>query len=782
MSLRGAALSPAKNPAQPFLTDRNARKLPAHDIVTGSMFNQLRFAQRAFYPGVCVALASSLIAGRAASLTETVLHNFSAPLRGNGSQSSLLLDSAGNLYGTSYDGGTHNLGVVFKLSPNGQETVLHSFAGGSDGASPTSAVTFDAAGNLYGTTNSGGANDLGTVYRLSAAGVESIVHSFAGGTDGANPMGGVIVDAAGNLFGTTSAGGMAMGVYGAGVVYKVDPSGIETLLHTFTTGEDGGFPLAGLVLDKQGNLYGTTAGAGLDNAGVIFKVSPAGSEAVIYTFTGGADGGFPAAALTLDANGNLYGTAENGGSGFGVVFTVSKAGEETVLHTFSGGSDGEYPQSGVIRDSRGNLFGTTAYSGTGGYGVVYKLTSTGTETILYSFSQLADAQGQDSEGGVIFGAAGQLYGATVGGGSGGTGVIYEVTGVGQENVLYNFPGSPGGFSPQCTLTEDASGNLYGTNTDGGIGFGLVFEILPSGQEKVLHTFTGGADGGLPLAGVTLDAAGNLYGTAFLGGAENEGVIYKLDPSGQETTLYSFTGNADGADPGSAVILDAQGNIYGTTPTGGAFGFGVVYRVTAAGVETVLHTFAGGTDGAHPQAGVTRDAAGNLYGTANSGGAENAGVVYRLDPAGKETILYSFTNGPDGGVPQTGLVLSPSGILYGTTDFGGMNNGGVVFKISGTTETVLFNFNFTDGMFPSTLVRGPAGNLYGTASDGGTNGDGVVFQITPSGEETILHDFSGTDGASPSGILLDSSGTLYGATFAGGAAGGGVVYQLKSTAP
>ena len=619
---------------------------------------------------------------------------------------------------------------------------------------------------------------MGIVYKIVANGEESILYSFAGGSDGANPEGRVAVDANGDVFGTTSEGGASMNTFDAGVVYKIDPSGHETLLHTFSAGADGANPVGGLILDSKGNLFGTTIGGGAQNAGVVFEITAAGMEKILYTFTGGTDGGSSEAGLTVDANGNLYGTTGSGGLGHGVVFSVSRSGKETVLYRFSGGTDGGSPEAGVIRDLQGNLYGTTPVGGTGGYGTVYKLSPTGDESVLYSFSGVDSIQGQDSEGGVIFGSGGRLLGATVAGGPGGTGVIYEVSGVGQESVLFSFPGSTGGFSPEGTLIGDAAGNLYGTNSDGGIGFGVIYKILPGGQEKVLYAFTGGVDGGLPLCGVTPDAAGNLYGTTIFGGVANAGVVYKLDAAGQESTLYSFAGGADGGGPNSGVILDAVGNVYGTTAGGGAMNFGVVYEVSPGGVETVLHTFIGGADGQGPQAAVARDHAGNLYGTTISGGVGNLGVVFRIAPDGAETILHSFTGGADGGEPTSSVILDPAGSLYGTTNFGGTNFAGVLFQITGTSETVLFNFDYTDGAFPGNVVRGPSGNLYGTTYDGGTNNEGVVYEVTPGGSELVLHNFSGADGSNPTGVFLDSSGTLYGSTFGGGKTGGGVVYQVK----
>lgn len=212
------------------------------------------------------------------------------------------------------------------------------------------------------------------------------------------------------------------------------------------------------------------------------------------------------------------------------------------------------------------------------------------------------------------------------------------------------------------MIRDSAGNLYGTTYSGGVrNAGVVYELSPTGQETVLYSFTGGADGGYPYAGVIRDSGGNLYGATNSGGTAGYGVVYELDLAGSEAALYSFTGGADGAYPHN-VILDASGKLYGSTSSGGAvvvgFGYGVVYELNPAGQETLLYSFAG-TDGWHPGASLARDSAGNLYGTTFLGGAYGAGTVYKLTPAGKETVLYSFTGGADGGFPNAGVIMDPA---------------------------------------------------------------------------------------------------------------------------
>jgi len=672
---------------------------------------------------------------------ETVLYSFTGGADGS-SPNGVIRDSAGNLYGTTAAGGASNAGVVFKVDTAGHETVLYSFKGGADGDEPYGNLVWGSSDNLYGTTNFGGSSGAGVVFKVDTSGNETVLYSFTGGSDGAFPNG-VIRDAEGALFGTTSNGGDASGESGAGVVFKVDTSGHETVLYTFTGGTDGGNPAAGVIRDSLGNLYGTTsAGGSASSAGVVFKVDRSNHETVLYTFTGGADGGNPYAGVIRDSVGNVYGTTAFGGTpGLGVVYKVDTSGDETVLHTFKRGLGGDQPYlAGVILDSVGDLYGTTAFGGAGGQGVVYKLDTKDTETTLYAFPGPKDGQ-YPYNAGVIFGSDCNLYGTTFYGGSLGHGVVYQLGGDGSEKVLHNFHLlTPNGFGqPTGNLIQDSEGSLYGTTfigpADVGYGNGVVYKVDTAGHSTVLHNFTGGADGGDPYGGVIRDSKGNLYGTAQLGGASGAGVVFKIDSSGIETVLYNFTGGADGAYPLDGVIRDASGNLYGTTNGGGASGAGVVFKVDRSGNETVLYSFTGGTDGSYPWGGVIRDSKGNLYGTTSAGGASGAGVVFKVDTSGNETVLYSFTGGADGATPLwVVLARDSAGNLYGTTSAGGgASNAGVVFKVDTSgNETVLYSFTGgTDGGNPYVgVIFGPTGKLYGTTAFGGQTNAGVVFEIKP----------------------------------------------------
>ncbi|HTV33744.1 MAG TPA: choice-of-anchor tandem repeat GloVer-containing protein [Methylocella sp.] len=425
-----------------------------------------------------------------------------------------------------------------------KETVLHFFhLGESDGQTPDAGLAMDSKGNLYGTTEIGGALNAGAVFKISPGGKETLLHSFVGGDhDGAGPLGSLLVDKEGILFGTTAAGGKS----GKGVVFKLAPPSVsaiswtETLLHSFTGGSDGNQPAGALLLDKDGNLYGAAPLGGDDKTcdvngfgpnsgcGTVFKIAPDGAFSVLYAFKDLRDGDTPNGFLIAGAKGDLYGMANTGGDGTpcpadafekgcGTVFKLTPLSgsatgwTKTTLYTFKGGSDGGLPYAGLIADEEGNLYGTTF------------------------------------EGG----------------------------------------------KPGCDAGE------YGK------GCGTVFKLTPRGTLTTLHAFTGGSDGGGPTSSLIADCKGNLYGTATIGGdlktcpaavfgAPGCGTVFKITPDGTFSVLYAFKGApSDGALPELAgVIADSEGNLYGTTQGGGvtggqngAFGNGTVYKLTDTGFAT-----------------------------------------------------------------------------------------------------------------------------------------------------------------------------------------------------
>jgi uncharacterized repeat protein (TIGR03803 family) len=390
------------------------------------------------------------------ALPLTMIYDFSGSPDGNGPRSALIQDSKSNLYGTTYGGGTLGYGTVFKIDATGKESILHNFAGGADGSNPVAGLTLDAAGNLYGTTFLGGGNHCfnnsgcGVVFMLSPGGgnwwKKTILYSFKGGADGSHPgYGNLSRDAAGGLYGTTVYGGTGYCSYGCGVVYKIS-----------------------LV------------------AGVW-------KEQVLHTFvaTLSTDGATPYGGVILDAAGNLYGATTAGGNAAcscGTLFQLGPTGQEIILHSFAGGTDGAQPFGTLLRDASGNLYGTTWLGGSSlNYGIAFKLDTNGIETILHTF--------------------------------------------------IGYPSD--GASPYGALVQDSAGNLYGTTYTGGkggcklgtftVGCGAVFKLDSTNTETILHNFYYATDGSEPMAGLLIGGNGNLYGATSRGGpmTARAGVLYKM---------------------------------------------------------------------------------------------------------------------------------------------------------------------------------------------------------------------------------------------------------------
>jgi uncharacterized repeat protein (TIGR03803 family) len=354
-----------------------------------------------------------------------------------------------------------------------------------------------------------------------------------------------------------------------------------TALHQFNGAlvgglTDGANPEGALLRDASGNLFGTTNTGGIGE-GTVFKLDSAGKETILLTFNFQVNGGSPASPLVQDASGNLYGIADGGPGGAGVLYRVSQQGDQTLLFQFQGGkgTQPKVPWGGILMDKSGNIFGTTLAGG---------------------------------KGNCLFGS--------------GCGTVYKLDTAGVLRVLHNFNGGVGGSEPAGPLVQDAAGNLYGVAEQGGnlacaefpqIGCGTVFKLAKNGVFTVLHTFQGGTDGAAPQPGLFRDSLGNIFGTTAKGGSTENGTVFKISSSGAFSVLHRFTGK-DGTTPNGGLVADSLGNLFGTTQVGGANGLGTAFRLDAAGRVKILHSFTGNNDGASPLAGLILDAAGNLYGT------------------------------------------------------------------------------------------------------------------------------------------------------------------------
>lgn len=664
----------------------------------------------------------------------TVLHHF-ANSDGAYPMAGLVQGSDGYFYGATSQGGANNTGTIFKIAPDGTFVSLYSF----------SAVT--------------GWN-----------GVNS---------DGDGPNGGLIQASDGAYYGTTQYGGTS----GNGAVFRITSAGAFTPLHSFMgAASDGAYPWAGLVQASDGAFYGTTYDGGANYAGAIFRMTSDGTVTTIHSFTG-ADGEYPRSTLLQGSDGRLYGTTVtgSGNAGYGTVFAITTGGVLTTLHTFAtdGATGGAFPEAGLVKASDGYMYGTASQGGAYYFGMVYRINTSGGYAPVYSF------RGWDGNGpsaSLLQGSDGNLYTTviTTGGyGSGNPGIALSIT-TGGALASYHIFEYPDGFQPYAGVIQANDGNLYGTTLQGGqYGMGSVFSLATDGTFTSRYSFSEW-DGDWPLASLMQASDGNIYGTNAYGGPNGDyGTIFKLNASGFSANYHAFSG-LDGAGPRAALIQASDGNLYGTTVGGGVANSGAVYQMTAGGTVNPVYSFDTttwngttyvNTFGAGPH-GIVQANDGNLYGTTSYGGAYGDGTAYRLTLGGTLTLLYTFTGGADG-FGGGNLIQASDGNLYGLA-------GNSLFRMTldGTLTTLYTFTGGADGFSPNDLFQASDGNLYGTTQYGGANYLGTIFRLTLGGTFTTIYAFSGLDGQYPVGALIaGSDGTLYGVTQNGGEGGGGVVYRL-----
>ncbi len=499
------------------------------------------------------------------------LYNFTGAADGSSPAAALVLGADGNFYGATPQGGASQAGTVFQITAAGALTTLYSFDGGTDGYLP-GALLQGSDGNFYGTTQQGGASGHGTVFAITSAGALTTLYSFGGGTDGLLPNA-LIQGADGNFYGTTQQGG----AFQVGTVFEIAPAGALTTLYSFGGNPGGSIPAAALLAGTDGNFYGTTRQGGVYQAGTVFQITPTGALLNLYSFSGGTDGSGPAAALVRAADGNFYGTTQQGGtSQAGTVFAITPAGALTTLYSFGGNTDGSGPAAALVQGTDGNLYGTTQHGGASGYGTVFRITPAGALTTLYSFPGTLV---ESLPNALVQGGDGNFYGTTQHSGTSGYGTVFQLTPTGVLTTLYNFSGGTDGFQPNA-LVQGSDGNFYGTtqHSNGVNGFGTVFEITPTGALTTLYTFAGTTDGTSPGAALIQGTDGYFYGTTQQAGVNGLGTAFQITSTGMLTTLYSFSGTPDGSRPAAALVQGSDGKFYGTTAAGGTANLGLVFQL------------------------------------------------------------------------------------------------------------------------------------------------------------------------------------------------------------
>ncbi len=747
----------------------------------------------------------SVTSASVAGLAMATLYSFTGGNDG-GNPNGLVQGTNGAFYGTTRHGGSNSWGSIFRMAPNGLPASLYAFTGGSDGATPFSALAQGADGNFYGTSLMGGSNENGTVFRMTPEGALAALVTL-NLTNGNLPYGGLIPGADGALYGTCDQGG----AISFGTAYKITTNGALATLYSFSEGGDGGQPVAGLLLGRDGNYYGATYAGGANGYGTVFRLSSGGALSTLVSFDD-ANGAYPRGGLAQDVNGDFYGTTSLGGAdNNGTVFRMSSTGLLTNLYSFTNGQDGAQPVGGLLYASDGNFYGTTEYGGAYGDGTLFTITADGTFATLVQFDGF---NGANPQAPLAQSTAGVLYGTTPNGGDNNQGAIFSLANI---------------SAPQFTMQPASQSAFLGQSVELDVAVFGSAPLFYQWQKNATNlgdgaTISGSSTRVLSLTNLTLADAGtySVMVSNALGSSNSAGAFltvissppyFVLQPTNQTLApgtnaalvagalgnvplLYQWQKNGanltDGGNlSGSVTSVLTLNNV--TEANNGSYRLIVsnslswaassnavltVVPASAGGTRlATLYSFTGGSDGGFPNA-LVAGTNGILYGTTESGG--QGGTVFTVTTNGAVATLALF--GPDTGfTPFAGMVQGGDGNFYGSTELGGTNYDGNIFEL--TPGGALSNFySFTggsDGYFPmAALVVGADGNFYGATASGGDASAGNVFKLTPSGLLSNLYSFTnGADGAGPVGPLVQGAdGNFYGMT-AGGLHGYGNVFKL-----
>jgi uncharacterized repeat protein (TIGR03803 family) len=468
---------------------------------------------------------------------------------------------------------------------------------------------------------------------------------------------------------------MSGGMYGGGTFFRFSTSRVITTLHSFSGGDDGASPQGGLVLASDGNFYGSAQTGGTNPVGIIFRTTPSGVVSRLYTFHGTSDGGSASYGFIQGSDGSFYGITIGGGtSNKGTIFKLTTDGVLTTLYSFTGGGDGRNPIGRLTQGSDGNFYGTTVGGGsTNDYGTVFRFSPDGVFTSLYWFRGNNDSMFPHT--GLVQGDDGNFYGTTHGYGYG---IVFMITTHGDFTTLHSFTGGVDGEAPEYELVPGPDGGLYGTTCDAPTYHGTVFKISTNGVYAHLHAFQTFEEGTGPNSRLVLASDGKLYGTTSYGGSSNVGMVFKLSTDGAFTNLHSFN-KSDGGWPETGLVQGIDGYLYGTTFNGGSNGYGTYFKVSTNGEFTSLYSVTRGDGGSNPIYELVQGKNGNLYGLNPYAGAYGKGNIFRITTNGVFKSIYSFTGGTNGANPRGTLVQGDDGAFYGTTENGGAY--GTVFRAS-----------------------------------------------------------------------------------------------------
>ncbi|MFT3704905.1 MAG: Ig-like domain-containing protein [Agriterribacter sp.] len=665
---------------------------------------------------------------------------------GNGPLGNLVKGTDGALYGTTYQGGTYGYGTIFKISTTGALKVLKHFDLTNDGGYPKGSLLLAKDGNFYGYTSSGSINNGGAIFKITPAGVYSIVRSLSINTDGGRPQGTLVQATDGNFYGINNAGG----VNGYGTIFRLTPTGTYTVLKVLSKA-DGGNSYGSLIQAKDGNLYGMSYWGGTANYGIIFRITLTGTYTVLRSLASATDGAYPYGDLLEAKDGSLYGMTSSGGINYnGTIFKITTTGTFTVVRSLNTSTDGGSPTGNLVQATDGNFYGMTKYSGGGTYGAIFKLTTTGVYTVLKKLD--LTTTGGYPNGSLFANTDGYLYAMTNQGGSSFYGTIFKINTAGTFTLISAINGAAQGNEPQENLVTGKDSALYGLTRYGGVyNYGTVFKVC-GGVTSVLRSFNKTTDGANPSGALLRATDGNFYGMTETGGTNSVGTIFKITPTGGYTVLRQLKTATDGAYPKGSLVQGPDGALYGMTSTGGTGSGGTIFKITTAGVFTVLRNLVSTTDGSAPEGSLVVAKDGNLYGLTSYNSR-----FFKITPAGVFTVIKTLTYGTDGNGFTGALVPGNDSTFYGNNSTGGRSSGGTIFKItrSGVLTVLRTLAPTTDGSAPKgTLAMAADGNFYGVTTSGGTYKAGTLFRISSTGTFTVFRHFNLlTDGGAPSGGLI-----------------------------
>lgn len=665
---------------------------------------------------------------------------------GNGPLANLVKGADGALYGTTYQGGTFGYGTIFKITTTGVLTVIKQLDMTNDGGYPKGSLLLAKDGNFYGYVTSGTVNNGGGIFKLTPAGVYTIVRSLSVNTDGGRPQGKLIQATDGNFYGMNYGGG----TNGYGTIFKLTSTGTYTVLkHLSKT--DGGNPYGSLIQAKDGHLYGMNYWGGATGYGTIFKITTAGAYTILRSFNSATDGAYPYGDLLQAKDGLLWGMTNSGGANYnGTIFKITTTGTFTVVRSLSTSTDGGGPAGNLVQATDGNFYGMQKYTSGGTHGSVFKMTPTGTYTVIKKFD--LTTTGGYPAGSLFQNSDGAFYGMTNQGGKNFTGTVFKITSAGALTVISHLNGATLGNEPQENLVAGKDSALYGMTRYGGTyNFGTIYKIC-GGATTVVRSFNKTTDGATPGGGLVRASDGNFYGMTETGGTYSMGTIFKLTATGTFSVLKHFSTAADGAYPKGTLVQGSDGALYGITSAGGTGNAGTIFRITTAGVFKVLRHLVATTDGSASEGSLTLGKDGNLYGLTSYNSR-----FFKITNTGTFTVLKTLNYTNDGNGFAGSLIIGKDGLFYGTNGTGGRSSGGTIFKV--TTAGVLTVLRSlvptTDGSQPKgTLVQAADGNFYGVTSNGGTYKAGTIFKITAAGAFSVLRHFNLLkDGGTPLGGLI-----------------------------